>query len=72
MPDTIEVRASAETQLDDVDLVAVERMVEHWVDAAPMFAEVRRRTNLTLTQAMLLFLCVAAADDDGLEPWQSV
>jgi len=69
MPNT-EVRANAETQLDDVDLVAVERMIEHWADAAPMFAEVRRRTNLTLTQAMLLFLCVSAADGDGLEPWQ--
>jgi len=66
------VRASAETkQLDQDDLDAVETLCGNWERNAPMFAAVRARTGLTLTQAMLLWLMAAPDDRDGLEPWQT-
>ena len=65
MPETI--------QLDQDDLEGVETLCASWATNAPMFAAVRARTGLTLTQAMLLFLCEAMPDDrDGPEPWQTV
>ena len=51
----------------------VETLCENWETLAPLIAEVRRRTGLTQTQAMLLYTCSVLASDDGedLEPWET-
>ena len=48
----------------------LETLCENWATLAPLIAEVRRRTGLTQTQAMLLWLG-SQPDDDDLEPWQT-
>jgi len=58
-----------ETQLDADDIEAVETLCGNWERNAAMFAEVRRRTGLTLTQAMLLYI-FAMPDGDDPEPWK--
>jgi hypothetical protein len=46
----------------------VETLVSNWADMAPLVAEVQRRTGLTRTQVMLLWL--VSMDDDEPEPWR--
>ncbi len=48
----------------------VETLCDNWTTLAPLIADVRRRTGLTQTQAMLLWLG-SQSDDDEPEPWQA-
>ena len=48
----------------------LETLCENWETLAPLIAEVRRRTGLTQTQAMLLWLG-SQSDNDEPEPWQA-
>jgi hypothetical protein len=55
-----------------VDEQDVEVLCESWAEIAPLIAELRRRTGLTQTQAMLLYTCSVLASDEGDErdDWQ--
>ena len=48
----------------------VETLCENWATLAPLIAEVRRRTGITQTQAMLLWLG-SQPDGDEPEPWKA-
>ena len=45
-------------------------LCENWATLAPLIAEVRRRTGITQTQAMLLWLG-SQPDGDEPEPWKA-
>ncbi len=48
----------------------VETLCENWEALAPLVAEVQRRTGLTRTQAMLLWVG-SLPDDEPDGPWKS-
>ena len=48
----------------------VETLCENWATLAPLIAEVRRRTGLTETQSMILWLGSQPHGDEP-EPWQA-
>ena len=58
-----------------VDLEELQLLCEGWATIAPLIAEVRARTGLTQTQAMILYACTMLAsadgDDNEDEPWRT-
>ena len=47
-----------------------ETLVGNWDEIAPLIAAVQRRTGLTKTQALLVWLG-SQPDDDEPEPWEA-
>ncbi|HEY6091820.1 MAG TPA: hypothetical protein VIV83_07505 [Gemmatimonadales bacterium] len=56
-----------ETQTADV-----EALIDNWTVLEPIVTEVVRRTRLTRTEAMILWLITSQENDDAEpEPWQT-
>jgi len=56
--------------MTEIEQEDVETLCENWETLAPLMAEVQRRTGLTLTQAMLLWVG-SLPDAEPDEPWKS-